>query len=80
MHTTSNYMLLNLVVSDLTTLSICPARFNEFSLNKIRFQKTLGYIFCRPFVGNKCVINVGALIVCIIAVERYLAMMKPVSY
>ena len=79
MHTTTNILLMNLAVADLTTLLLCPGMY-DFSLNKVRLRKTLGDFLCKLFVGNALVpitINVGALTVCTIAVERYLAMVKP---
>ena len=79
MHTTTNYLLMNLAVADLATLSLCPGMY-DFTLNKVRLRKTLGDFLCKLFVGNALspiTINVGALTVCTIAVERYLAMVKP---
>ena len=78
-HTTTNYLLMNLAVADVTTLLLCPGMY-EFSLNKMRLDKTLGDFLCKFFVGNALVpitISVGALTVCTLAVERYLALVKP---
>ena len=72
-HTTTNHLLMNLAVADVTTLLLCPGMY-EFSLNKMRLDKTLGDFLCKFFVGNALVpitINVGAL------TERYLALVKP---
>ena len=79
MHTTTNYLLMNLAVADLTTLMFCPGMY-DFSLNKMSIHRTLGDFICKVFVGNALVpitINVGALTVCTIAIERYLALVKP---
>ena len=79
MHTTTNFLLMNLAVADLTTLLFYPGMY-DFALNKVRLHKTLGDFLCKFFVGNALVpitMNVGALTVCTIAVERYLAMVKP---
>ena len=79
MHTTTNYLLMNLAIADLTTLTFCPGMY-DFSLNKLSIHKTLGDFICKVFVGNALVpitINVGALTVCTIAIERYLALVKP---
>ena len=79
MHTTTNYLLLNLAIADLTTLLFCPGMY-DFSLNKMSIHKTLGDFICKVFVGNALVpitINVGALTVCTLAIERYLALVKP---
>ena len=79
MHTTTNFLLMNLAVADLTTLLFYPGMY-DFALNKVGLHKTLGDFLCKFFVGNALVpitMNVGALTVCTIAVERYLAMVKP---
>ena len=79
MHTTTNYLLTNLAVADLITLMFCPGMY-DFSLNQVRLNKTLGDFVCKLFAGNAVVpitINVGALAVCTIAVERYLALVNP---
>ena len=79
MHTTTNYLLMNLAIADLTTLTLCPGMY-DFSLNKMSVHKTLGDFICKLFVGNALVpitINVGALTVCTLAIERYLALVKP---
>ena len=79
MHTTTNYLLMNLAVADLTTLLLCPGMY-DYSLNNMNVHKTMGDFFCKVFVGNALVpitINVGVLTVCTIAIERYLALVKP---
>ena len=79
MHTTTNYLLMNLAVAELTTLSLCPGIY-DFSLNKMNVHKALGDFVCKLFVGNAVIpitINVGALTVCSLAIERYLALVKP---
>ena len=79
MHTTTNYLLMNLAVADLTTLLLCQGMY-DYSLNKMSVHKTLGDFICKFFVGNALVpitANVGALTVCTIAIERYLALVKP---
>ena len=79
MHTTTNYLLMNLAVADLITLMFCPGMY-DFALNKVRLDKTLGDVICKFFAGNAVVpitINAATLTVCAIAVERYLALVKP---
>ena len=79
MHTTTNYLLMNLAVADLVTLMLCPGIY-DFALKNVRLKKTLGDFICKFFAGNAVVpitINAAALTVCAIAVERYLALVKP---
>ena len=79
MHTTTNYLLMNLAVADLVTLMLCPGIY-DFALNKERLEKTLGDFICKFFAGNAVVpitINAAVVTVCAIAVERYLALVKP---
>ena len=79
MHTTTNYLLTNLAIADLITLMFCPGMY-DFSQNKMSLPKPLADVICKLFVGNAVVpitINAGALTVCAIAVERYLALVHP---
>ena len=79
MHTTTNYLLMNLAVADLTTLMFCPGIY-DFSLNKVQLGNTVGDLICKFLAGNAVVpisMNVGALTICTMAVERYLALVKP---
>ena len=79
MHTTTNYLLMNLAVADLITLMMCPGIY-DFALNKVRLKKALGDFICKFFAGNAVVpisINAAVLTICTIAVERYLALVKP---
>lgn len=72
MHTTTNYLLMNLAVADLLTLLLCPGLY-DFALTKVRLQGFLGDVICKLFAGNAVVpitINVAVLTVCTIAVER----------
>ena len=79
MHTTTNYLLMNLAVADLVTLMLCPGMY-DFALNKVPLEKTLGDFICKFFAGNAVVpitIAAAAVTVSAIAVERYLALVKP---
>ena len=79
MHTTTNYLLMNLAVADLLTLLLCPGLY-DFALTSVRLQGFTGDLICKLFAGNAIVpitINVAVLTVCTIAVERYLALVKP---
>ena len=79
MHTTTNYLLLNLAVADLTTLMMCPGIY-DYTLTKVHLDRTVGDFVCKVFAGNAVVpvtMNAAALTVSTIAVERYLALVKP---
>ena len=79
MHTTTNYLLTNLAVADFLTLLLCPGLY-DFALTKVRLQGFTGDLICKLFAGNAIVpitINVAVLTVCTIAIERYLALVKP---
>lgn len=79
MHTTTNYLLANLALADFLTLFLSPGLY-DFALTKVRLQGFTGDLICKLFAGNAVVpitINVAVLTVCTIAVERYLALVKP---
>ncbi|XP_068740088.1 QRFP-like peptide receptor [Montipora capricornis] len=79
MHTTTNYLLMNLAVADLVTLLFCPGLY-DFALTSVRLQGLTGDLICKLFAGNAIIqisINASVLTVCTIAVERYLALVKP---
>ena len=79
MHTTTNYLLMNLAVTDLLTLLLCPGPY-DFALTSVRLEGFSGDLLCKLFAGNAIVpitINAAVLTVCTIAVERYLALVKP---
>lgn len=79
MHTTTNYLLMNLAVADVLTLLLCPGVY-DFALTSVHLQGFSGDLICKLFVGNAIVpitINAGVLTVCTIAVERYFALVKP---
>ena len=79
MHTTTNFLLMNLAIADLTTLLFCPGIY-DFSLNKVHLDKTVGDFICKFFAGNSVLpvtIRAATLIVATISLERYLALVKP---
>ena len=79
MHTTTNYPLLNLAVADLMTVTMCPGIY-DYALTKVHLDKPVGDFVCKVFAGNAVVpvtINAAVITVCTIAVERYLALVKP---
>ena len=79
MHTTTNYLLLNLAVADLMTLMMCPGIY-DYTLTKVHLDRTVGDFVCKVFAGNAVLpvtMNAAALTVSTIAVERYFALVKP---
>ena len=58
---------------------LCPGPY-DFALTSVRLQGFSGDLICKLFAGNAIVpitINAAVLTVCTIAVERYLALVKP---
>ena len=79
MHSVTNYLLMNLAIADLLTLLLCPGIY-DFLLKNVKLQRPMGDLICKMFAGNASVpitINTAVLTVCTIAVERYLALVKP---
>ena len=79
MHTTTNYLLMNLAVADLLTLSFCSGVY-DFALHNIRLSTTSGDIFCKILAGNAVVcisFDASVLTLCVIAVERYIGIIRP---
>ena len=79
MHTTTNYLLVNLAVADLLSLIFCPG-FYDFALNNVKLTQTVGDIVCKVFAGN-AVLSVTVLesifTLTVVAVERYVSLVKP---
>ena len=79
MHTTTNYLLTNLAVADLLTLLLCPGMY-DFVINHLNIHPTFGNIICKLFAGNAIVcitFDASVLTLCVIAAERYVAIVKP---
>lgn len=79
MHTTTNYLLVNLAVADLLSLIFCPG-FYDFALHNVKLRQNLGDFVCKVFAGN-AVLSVTVLesifTLTVVAVERYLSLVKP---
>ena len=79
MHTTTNYLLTNLAVADMLTLLFCPG-FYDFALHNFQLSTASGDIFCKLLAGNAVVcisFDASVLTLCVIAVERYIGIVKP---
>lgn len=79
MHTTTNYLLVNLAVADLLSLLFCPGLY-DFALHKVKLTQTVGDFVCKVFAGN-AVLSVTVLesifTLTVVAVERCLSLVKP---
>ena len=79
MHTTTNYLLVNLAVADLLTLLFCPG-FYDFALHNIKLKQALGDFICKVFAGN-VILSITVLesifTLVVVAVERYFSLVKP---
>ena len=79
MHTVTNFLLANLAIADLLTLLFCPGMY-DFALKGVKLSPGTGKIVCKLFAGNAIVpvpINASITTLCTVAVERYLALVKP---
>ncbi|KAJ7372241.1 hypothetical protein OS493_019685 [Desmophyllum pertusum] len=78
MHTTTNYLLINLAVADLLSLLFCPG-FYDFALHDVKLKQTVGDFVCKVFAGN-AVLSVTVLesifTLTVVAVERYFSLVK----
>ena len=79
MHTTTNYLLVNLAVADLLSLLFCPG-FYDFALHNVKLEQTIGDFVCKVFAGN-AVLSVTVLesifTLTVVAVERYFSLVQP---
>ena len=79
MHTTTNYLLVNLAVADFLSLMFCPG-FYDFALHNVKLTQTVGDFVCKVFAGN-AVLSVTVLesifTLTVVAVERYVSLVKP---
>ena len=81
MRTTTNFLLVNLAVSDVITLLWCPRTYS-FAFYPIHPTGILGDYVCKIFTGNAIIsvaIASSVLTLTILATERYLALMKPMQ-
>ena len=81
MHTTTNFLLVNMAVSDVITLLWCPRTYS-FAFYPIHPTGILGDYICKIFTGNAIIsvaIASSVLTLTILATERYHALMKPMQ-
>ncbi|XP_015753300.1 PREDICTED: neuromedin-U receptor 2-like [Acropora digitifera] len=78
MHTTTNYLLANLAVSDAIVILIIPMYF-AYSGGFGLLVENLGKLLCKCVVIGDIAMASSALTLSVIAVERYHAILKPFS-
>ena len=77
MHTTTNYLLLNLAFSDIVTILMEPLFF--FSYRNGFLSDGFGKFVCKFLPFGEISITVSSLTLTMLAVERYHALLKPFS-
>lgn len=75
MHTKTNYLLVNLAVSDVITILLAPLYF--FSHLHGYLSHRFGNFACKLLVINEVSILVSSFTLTVLAVERYHALLKP---
>lgn len=81
MHTTTNYLISNIAVADLTTMATClPFIILKFVVHP---SGAFGRFLCTVFTKNNLstiTLSVSILTLCILAVERYNALVNPLQH
>jgi len=75
MHTTTNYLLVNLAFADAITTSMSPLYF--FFSNSGHLSNGFGKFACKFLALNEIAIVVSAYTLTVLAIERYHALLKP---
>ena len=81
MHTTTNYLLVNLAASDILVLLWCPSTYN-FAVVGSFPEGQLGDYLCRFFTGDPMdtlCLGVTIFTLAVLAVERYQALVTPMT-
>lgn len=81
MHTTTNYLLVNLAASDILVLLWCPSTYN-FAVVGSFPEGQLGDYLCRFFTGDPMdtlCLGVTLFTLTVLAVERYQALVTPMT-
>ena len=76
MHTTTNYLLLNLAVADVITVLLWPL-FSSYSYANRYFSHGVGNFICKFTAFTEMSIMASSFTLTVLAVERYHALLKP---
>ena len=76
MHTTTNYLLLNLAVADVITVLLWPLYSSYSYVNKY-FSNGVGNFICKFTAFTEMSVMVSSFTLTVLAVERYHALLKP---
>ncbi|EDO46345.1 predicted protein, partial [Nematostella vectensis] len=82
MHTTTNFLLVNLAFADIFTLLTCPRNGYWLAVMVNQPVGVAGDYICKFFTGNALVgitASVSSLTLTVLAVERYRALLKPME-
>ncbi|EDO46500.1 predicted protein [Nematostella vectensis] len=82
MHTTTNFLLVNLAFADIFTLLTCPRNGYWLAVTASHPVGLAGDYICKFFTGNALVgitASVSSLTLTVLAVERYRALLKPME-
>ena len=80
MHSVTNFLLTNLAIADALTLGLSPFVWNTIFRAIKHPSGKLGDVVCMFLTGNcfiEVTINVSMLTLCILAIERFNALVKP---
>ena len=75
MHSTTNYLLANLAVSDVITILLAPLYFFSYHIGYP--SSAFGKFSCKFLVLSDIAITTSALTLSLLAIERYHALLKP---
>ena len=75
MHSTTNYLLANLAVSDVITILLAPLYFFSYHIGYP--SSAFGKFSCKFLVLTDILITTSALTLSLLAIERYHALLKP---
>ena len=76
MHTTTNYLLVNLAIADVITVLLWPL-FSSYSYFKEYFSNGVGNFICKFTAFTEMSVMASSFTLTVLAVERYHALLKP---